>query len=355
VAVPLSPPALIATKLLSTRGKLRLLAEPFVRRGDASGESVAEFARRRLGREALEGLIGPFLTGVYAGDERELGAEAVFASWVEHERRFGSIALGALFSAARRRRERGWRGSWGAAQGFGPFARHLAERLVEPPTLRTRVSEVSRDGAAWRVALRGPNGESELRASRVVVAAPAHEAAVLLRAADADLAGALGEISYAPVAGVALGVDPADVRTPIDGFGFLVPTGEAPSLLGCLFMSQLFPSRAPEGRELLQCLCGGRRWPDAVAAPGDTLVARVREDLDRALGLRGEPQTLALTRWPQAIPQPDGRHARRLAGVRARLGECPGLALAGAYLEGVGVSDALGSGVRAARALLDAR
>ncbi|HEY8494866.1 MAG TPA: protoporphyrinogen oxidase, partial [Myxococcota bacterium] len=96
VPVPLSPLALATTPLLSARGKLRLLAEPFVRRGDPTGESVAEFTARRLGREALEALVGPFLTGVYAGDERELGAEAVFPSLVDAERRSGSIVRGLL-------------------------------------------------------------------------------------------------------------------------------------------------------------------------------------------------------------------------------------------------------------------
>jgi len=68
VAVPMSPLGLLRTPLLSAGGKLRLLAEPFVRRRSGAEESVAEFAGRRLGAQAMEKLIGPFLTGVYAGD-----------------------------------------------------------------------------------------------------------------------------------------------------------------------------------------------------------------------------------------------------------------------------------------------
>ncbi|HVE66121.1 MAG TPA: FAD-dependent oxidoreductase, partial [Thermoanaerobaculia bacterium] len=48
-ALPMSPVALFATKLLSARGKLRALREPFVRRGDPSKESVHEFFARRFG------------------------------------------------------------------------------------------------------------------------------------------------------------------------------------------------------------------------------------------------------------------------------------------------------------------
>ena len=108
--VPMSPVALVRTPLLGTASKLRLLAEPFVRRGPPEGESVAEFVARRLGRGVVTGLVGPFLTGVYAGDEEQLGARAVFGQLVELEQRFGSLTLGGLFSAFARGRPRGLRG-----------------------------------------------------------------------------------------------------------------------------------------------------------------------------------------------------------------------------------------------------
>ena len=83
--VPLSPLALVRSPLLSAGAKLRLLREPFVRRGDGASESVAEFVERRLGSETLRNLVGPFLTGVYAGDEAQLGAGPVFPALVEAE------------------------------------------------------------------------------------------------------------------------------------------------------------------------------------------------------------------------------------------------------------------------------
>ena len=73
---------------------------------------------------------------------------------------------------------------------------------------------------------------------------------------------------------------------------------------------------------------------------------RVHADLERTLGLRESPQLLGVTRWPRAIPQPDGDHPRRMAGIRQQLAELPGLELAGAYRGGVAVADALASGVR---------
>jgi oxygen-dependent protoporphyrinogen oxidase len=352
--VPMSPVGFLRTPLLSGRAKLRLLAEPLVRRGDATGESVSEFAGRRLGKEAVTHLIGPFLTGVYAGDEERLGAEAVFGGLVDLERSYGSIAVGGLLravGAAGRRRERGLRGSYSAVEGLGPFARKLAELLVEPPALGSRVTGIERDDRGWQIGVSGPGGDRSFCSARVVVATPADEAARILRGVSREVAEALAGIEYAPVIGIPLGVDPAQVRSPIEGFGFLVPRDAGIRLLGCLFMSQLFPNRAPEGHELLQCLLGGQRWREAADLPDEVLVERTHDDLEQTLGLRAEPRTLAVTRWPRAIPQPDRDHVRRIAGIRAELAGAPGLALAGSYLDGVSVPDTLASGVRAAREL----
>jgi oxygen-dependent protoporphyrinogen oxidase len=347
VPVPMSPLGLLRTPLLGAGGKLRLLAEPFVRRANASDESVAEFIGRRLGAQTVEGLVGPFLTGVYAGDERELGAEAVFPSLVEMERKSGSIFLGALAGLFRKRR--GLRGSYSAAEGLGPFARVLAERLVEPVALENRVMGVRRDGDRWLVRTSSAAGESRVRARKVVLAVPADQAAEILHGVSSDLSEELAAIEYAPIVGIPLGVDPGAVREKIEGFGFLVPRRADIKLLGCLYMSQLFPSRAPAGRELLQCLIGGTRWPEAVDLSDDELTKQVFSDLDQILGLREEPRALAVTRWRQAIPQPKRDHVARIARIRKPLAELPGIALAGSYLGGISVSDSFESGLTAAR------
>jgi len=274
----------------------------------------------------------------------------VFPSLVEMERKSGSIAVGAL-GGLFRKRPRGLRGSHSAAEGLGPFARTLAERLVEPIALENRVTGVRRDGDRWLVLTSGPAGERRVRAKRVVLAAPADAAADILRGMSPDLADALAAIEYAPIVGVPLGVDPLAVREKIEGFGFLVPRRAEIKLLGCLYMSQLFPSRAPVGRELLQCLVGGARWPEAIDLPDGEIVEQVCADLNRIIGLQEEPRVLGVARWRQAIPQPRRDHVARIARIRARLAEHPDIALAGAYLGGIGVSDALESGLRAAHAV----
>src|SRR5262249_37875816 len=93
--LPMSPPALLTTRILSARGKLRLLLEPFVRRGPP-GESVHAFFERRLGPEVARHLVDPFVSGIFAGASAELVASEAFPTLAQMEARHGSLLLGLI-------------------------------------------------------------------------------------------------------------------------------------------------------------------------------------------------------------------------------------------------------------------
>ena len=185
-------------------------------------------------------------------------------------------------------------------------------RSIDPPALGTRVAWIARDGARWHVDLTSPSGDLALSAARVVVAAPAYAAADVLRGIDGEIAAALEGIAYAPIVVAPVGIEAGRAREPIEGFGFLVPREESMGLLGCLFMSQLFRGRAPAGHELLHCMLGGVRWPEAVHLPDAAIQARLSEDLSRTLGIADPPAALGFVRWPRAVPQPGRDHRARM-------------------------------------------
>jgi oxygen-dependent protoporphyrinogen oxidase len=300
----------------------------------------------------VDALIGPFLTGVYAGDERQLGAAAVFPALVEAEARSGSIARGLLAGAFARGRPRGRSGSWSMPDGLGGLADALAAPLGPALRLGAEVSEIAFESGGYRLAIAGDSGLAEVRARGLVLAVPAPACGTLLAALDPAAGAAVASLSYAPVASVSLGFARDALREPVRGFGFLVPRGEGDALLGCLFPSALFPGRAPAGAALLTLLAGGMRRPDALDAPDDRLVAALVGELDRALGVRGDPTLLGVERWPRAVPQPGPEHPGRVAAARAAAARFPRLVLAGAAFDGVAFGDALASGAAAAARLL---
>ncbi len=360
VALPASPPAFFRSPLLSWSGKLRLVCEALLprRRGDAD-ESVAAFVRRRFGRETLEALIDPFVSGVFAGDPERLSLRSAFPRLAELEATYGGL-IRASFALRRARKllpasapsgggaalERADAPSAGPAGrltslrgGMSELTLALAASLGSPGAVTASVSTgrravgLVRDDERWTVRFEG----GEATVDHVVLAMPAAASAALLWPLAPESAAALDAIPYAAVSVLALGFRRDQVAHRLDGFGFLVPSVEQRPLLGCLFDSSVYEERAPEGHVLLRVMVGGARRPELALAHEDKLVASVRAELDPLLGLQGAPALSHLVRWERAIPQYTLGHAERVAAVQAGLP--PGLTVAGNVLNGVGVND----------------
>ncbi len=338
---------LLTTPLISTGGKFRAISELFRKAGNGDVESVSDFICRRFGPELLARAIAPFLLGVYAGDERELGAFAVFPKLVSWEKEYGSVLRGALRQLLRGG-PKGLRGSYSADDGAHAFARDIAESLGHQISYNTKVLELNYENGVYRI-------ESEDRSifsRRVIISTPSHETARLVRSEMPDVSHYLREISYTALASLALTFDPVEVREVIRGFGFLVPREASLRLLGALFPSRVFPGRAPEGRELVMGMVGGCSWPNVFDATDEELVVSVAEGLEKTLGTSDLGTVLDINRWEHAVPQPGAHHHLLIDKIKESLVKThPRLRLAGSYMSGVSVADTLMSGVSAARAL----
>jgi oxygen-dependent protoporphyrinogen oxidase len=342
-AVPSSPPGLARTDLLSWRGKLRLFAEPFVPRarrdGASDDETVDAFFRRRLGREAAEALVAPFVLGVWAGESDALSMAAAFPKLAELERAHGSILRGVIAERRKARRDgkaaSGRPHLWAPREGAVTLVRALAAELG--PRVRTGARVVEIAPGRVRVAP-GLGGGEWIEAARLVLAAPAGEAAPLLAPRDPALGALVGGVPSAPVLVAFAGFRAADVPAAVDGFGLLVARGEAPRVLGVVFESVVWPGRAPEGHVLLRLIYGGARDPGAVALGDEAVRGVVAEDLARTLGVRAAPVFLRCARHRGGIPQYAPGHAARVAEMRARAAAL-GITLFGNAYHGVAVND----------------
>ncbi|QAT82779.1 protoporphyrinogen oxidase [Corallococcus coralloides] len=360
-ALPTSPPAFLKSDILPLASRLRVVAELFSGRNPTGAdESLAQLGRRHLGREATAVLLDAMQTGTYAGDPEQLSAEATFPQLVKFEREHRSLILGAIRAQRAARQAKGA----GAVEagprltgqmstfdgGLGVLVDALAKALGDSVRTDAKVEGLERAADGWRVRYQHRGQLSELSASHVVLAVPAHVAASLVRPLDAELAQKADAIPYAPIAVVHLGFAPGTVPKP-DGFGFLIPAVEGTAMLGTIHVSTTFPFRVEGGRVLLTCLMGGARRPEVVSRDEDALVALAREELKAMTGLTATPELTEVFRWPRGIPQYTVGHLERLASMEERLKRWPGLHLAGNAYRGVGVNDCLKEAARLAEAL----
>lgn len=339
--LPSGPPGFLKTSLFPLSAKLRLLREPWIPRApEEVEESIAQFVRRRLGQPFLDYAVGPFVSGVYAGDPERLSVRWATPRIAELERRHGSLIRGAL---AKRKGPAPGGSMISFEDGLDELPRRLAETIGDVRT-GTAARSLWRKGDGFEIA----TDRGTLKARQVVLATPPRAAGEILAEASDGLSRPLGEVPHAPVAVVGLGLRREDVRHPLDGFGFLAPRRETLRILGCLFTSSLFPGRAPEDHVALSVFAGGRTDPEIVGWDDERLLGQVLEDLDRALGISGDPALTRLRRWQPAIPQYEIGHGRFVELARQLERDLPGLHLAGNYLSGVSVPDCIESATKVA-------
>lgn len=345
-----NPIAFLASPVLSLRGRLRILCEPFSGSSKPGcDETVYEFGKRHIGHEAATVLIDAMVSGVYAGNIHELSLASTFPKMAEMEAKYGSLVKAMMARGRERRAAKKPGGPAGPGgtltsfdDGLDVLVSALARELGDSVRLQCTVKRIKRDRSTsgpsakpWNVVL---EGGASLQCDAVILAVPAAPAVPLVQPLDEMLAETLCAIRSAGLAVVALGYEAGAIGGAPDGFGFLVPRGTGPRILGCLWDSSLFPGRAPNGKVLLRVMIGGAHDPQAVTLDDDTLLGIVRKDLHTTMRIDAEPVLARIYRHPNGIAQYTVGHQQRLDTIHQRLERLPGLWVTGSSYYGVSMN-----------------
>jgi oxygen-dependent protoporphyrinogen oxidase len=128
-------------------------------------------------------------------------------------------------------------------------------------------------------------------------------------------------------------------------------------MLACTFVHRKFLGRTPPGKAVLRAFLGGMKNEALLAESDGALVDVVRRELaeilgEDVIGLGIEPDHTRVSRWRRAMAQYAVGHQQRIERIAARVAELPGLRLAGNAYDGIGISDCIRLGRKAAKELL---
>ena len=358
--LPRSPARLLGSDVLPLGARLRLLAEPLVRRARREEEeSVAGFVARRFGRGAARVLADAMVSGVFAGDAARLSVDSAFPELAAMEREHGSLFRGLL--AGRRPARAGEGGGdepvpargrlTSLRDGMQELTDALAAALGPRLRLRSPIERVSDLGS--RGMRLHPAEGAPFDVDAVVLALPAGPAAGLVAETSPVMAEALQAIPSAAVAVVHLGFRRGALGDLPGGFGYLVPRGEGVRGLGTLFASNIFPGRAPEGSLLMTVMLGGAHDGQALELTDAHLLELATADLARVLGIHARPYFTKVLRQPAGIPQYTLGHAARLEAIERERASIPGLWLAGSSYHGVSVNACIARAPAVAESVLE--
>jgi protoporphyrinogen/coproporphyrinogen III oxidase len=305
----------------------------------AAGDLVGD----RFGEQTVARSVDPLLSGVYAGSAATIGLRAAAPSVAAALDRGAASLTDAVRS-----------GLPPASDGpvFGALDggyQVLLDELVERSRLRwvrAAVDRLDRAERGW--SLRDDTGV-HWDADAVVLAIPAPRLAGLISALAPRSSAAASRITNASSVVVALAV-PGNTAFP-ECSGVLMASGEPLRAKAITLSSQKWGRKWGVGGDVqFLRLSFGRLGDDlAATATDEQLLAWARQDLAAVFGLDVEPVDARVQRWIEAMPQYGPGHADVVAEIRAGLP--PTLAVAGSYLDGIGVPACIGAAGRAVKAL----
>jgi oxygen-dependent protoporphyrinogen oxidase len=352
---PATALAFATSSLLPWRAKLRAAADLVLPRGPSAlggEESVAAFARRRLGVIAGERLLQPLVSGLYAGDAEQVSLPSAFplVAKMERERRSFLLAMRGEFAAAKRK-DAPRLSSF--ENGLDELTSALAAHLGQDLRLGARVRGVAESSSGYRVTVEEQGRTATQEAGAVVFALPAHVATFILAALDEHIASLLGQIPYVPVTLVHLGYPVSALSRPVEAYGFFVPPSQPLRVLGGIFPSQFFGQRAPAGFHLFSVRTGGARHPEALTMPDDDLTALADRELRDLVGLTAGPSFVHIVRHERALPQYTLGHMDRVAGLEEGERRHPGLFFHGNAYHNAGVPELVSRSMKLAERVAD--
>ncbi len=342
--IPDNPKAFFTSDFLSITGRMRVLGEYFMPKGKEDDESLESFALRRVGREFYEKLLDPMASGIYAGDPSKMSIRSCFGKVFDIEKKYGSLIKGfiAMGKQAKKSGKKVAAGPLGVLHSFSDGMYSLIEslksQLGDKIISGKGVVAVQKKSDTYEICF---NDNTTYETNVLIFATPAYNTSEAIRDMDAIISEILKTIPYPPVAVVALGLEKNKIKANTDVFGFLIPAKEKRKILGTLFDSSIFPSRAPHGKILLRTFVGGARSPELAQLDDEDLINTVMSELKEILKISAEPDFIKIFRWHKAIPQYLVGHKEKLKMLDNELMMHKGLYLTGNAYRGVSVNDCI--------------
>ena len=330
--LPESPKAFLTTPLLSLKGKLRVLYEPFAPvKTDNSDESLQEFGYRRVGKEMTDIFLDAMVAGIYASTPKTISAPAAFPLVVNLEKEYGSLFKGMI---KKKKKEAGPGGVLMSFKGgVSTFIEKLSQNIDMDIIKDADIKTLQKDNNGFIL----QNEKLKMRFDKVILATPAYESAKIVKEFLPELSNELGSIEYSPISIVAAGYNA--LSHSLKGFGLLATTRAKKSVLGVLWDSSIFNDRAKEDKKLLRTMIGGQRSPELALQDEESLINSALQGIKDTMGIEKKPDILYVKRHDKGIPNYAVGHIQKVEKIMQLVDKIDGLYLNSNAYKGIGLND----------------
>jgi len=355
--LPSGPVSAIKTPLFTLKDKLRILGEPFRPAGKDPHENLASFVKRRLGESFFNYAIDPFIIGVYAGDPNYLIPKYALPKLYNLEQKYGSLIGGSVrkgFDKSTVRDKRVTRKVFSFKNGLGSLTEALYQSAgTENFKLNAENIQTDKTENGFTVTYKDTNGAIvTIHTKKLITTVGAYALENTLPFVEKATMSKLNSLLYTKVIEVTLGFDTWN-GCALDGFGGLIPSIEKRDILGVLYMSTLFPDRAPKGGALLSIFMGGVRRQDLMEKSDAEITEIVKRECMSLMNLKEfNPSLFKIMRHNKAIPQYGVESGERFETITELEQKYPGLVIGGNLRDGIGMADRIQQGKKLAEAVI---
>lgn len=334
--------AFLESDLLSAAGKARVFEELLLPFDDWNGDvSVGTFFEKRFGREMVESIIDPLLSGVYGGDLYSLSLEATLPQFKKIVGQSGSL----LKHLHNRIPEKQTSQFATLKTGLSSLVSALAQNLQGEIRTSVPVREIAE--TEKNVTLVCEDGQ-RVYADGVILTVPLDAAARFFP--GTEVLKREHAVADSSMTTVSMAFAKSAVNIGQEGTGFVAADRDLRSPAAATWTHLKWPHTAPEGKAMIRTFLSGIRREDDQELVGLSL--RCLNQIDD-LTVEGQPEFSVVTHMDHSMPQYEVGHKAWLKHVREVMhADHPKVRLAGMAYDGVGLPDCIRQGKEAAKDLV---
>ena len=295
-ALPSGPISLLFSSYFSFSQRFKILSEFFNTSTPKANISLYDLVESRFGKEAADYALDPFVSGVYAGNPKELLADLCFPVLRKNIDQYGSILKGFIKNPPQRKTSITFK------NGLHELIDTLSNK-VQYIRYGVEVKAMHQDQNGWTLSLNTSSGEETLNCSHVVMAIPAYRAATLVDSFSKNIANKLAAIEYPMVRNAHLVFHKHQLGFKAEGFGALHPSIEPLFTAGVIWNSAVFDDRTPNDQVLLTCMVTEKRTPVLRSMSENEVKTKLLAEIKKLYKITGEPISMSMGVWEKAIPQ----------------------------------------------------
>jgi len=331
IRIPQSIIHFLKSNILSFHSKILIIVEAFKKKS-SKNVSVYDFFKRRFGKEFHDTLIEPFLTGVYAGDTKNMSMKHVLKKLWEIEQLNGSIVIGLMKQKSRNKIPK----SFNFINGLKKLTDSIYLNLKDKTILESRITSISKRNEVYEICV---NGKFIYQCKKIVSTIPAYAIADIIF--DNKISSILKNVYYCPIYVLHLGLEKHKIKSDINGFGVLTKPSDNKSFLGIIFNSRIFPNVAPKDQDLITVMVGGVRQSELINLERGILYEKIIKDIKELISYSGDILIKHDFFWKKGIPQYTLNHDMLIRGISDFQKNNKNFYLIGNYIKGISVSDCI--------------